>query len=57
MDAILFLAIWLGGASIHTLIELKIKTKRGSETVSEDVYTGDEQKQPVTIKKGANSYE
>ena len=27
MDGILFLALWIGGAALHTLFDLKIKPK------------------------------
>ncbi|WP_153307149.1 hypothetical protein [Desulfosediminicola flagellatus] len=55
MDALLFLAIWLGGAAVHTAIELKMKNEDSSGTAENELSMGEQQ--PVTIKEEANSYE
>lgn len=37
MDGILFLVLWIGGAALHTLFELKIKSKlRTSENTADN---------------------
>ncbi len=55
MDVILFMALWLGGALLHTLIELKFKNH--NEADSRVVVIEEPRKQRVTIKKGVNNYE
>ena len=39
MDGILFLAFWIGGATLHTLYELKIKPRLKASDNSPDKST------------------
>ena len=37
MDAVLFLCFWLGGAAVHTLIELRLRTDTDAADKRENV--------------------
>jgi hypothetical protein len=53
MDGLIFVLLWLGGASIHTIVELLLK----KQSISTGQVACERRQQTAKIDKGAQGYE